>query len=68
MSVPPFMSKMCPVMNAACGEHRNHAPSAISSGVPRRFKGTFSAITGHDSLGIMVPCTGPGATPFTRIP
>ena len=41
---PPSTASVCPVIQRACGEARNSATSAISSGVPIRPKGMLASV------------------------
>lgn len=38
---PPLMSRVTPVIKSAAGEHKKTTARAISSGVPRRRRGTW---------------------------
>src|SRR5206468_9531066 len=69
-TAPPLTLKISPVINPACGVHKNKIGPAISSGVPTRPMGigrrTSFAIVGSSSEGRDISVsTHPGATEFT---
>ncbi len=63
MDIPPFASMMLPVIKLEACDARKTTASAISSGCPKRPRGTISPLYGWSTvIGVSM---GPGAMPLT---